>query len=405
VAFIAVSSASGEAIVDTASAPEPGWVAGPLAGLAPALTDAGFAIGLLSLVAGYLVVLHQADRLSRRWIWGAIVGAQAALLLAPPLLSSDVFGYIAYARLGAIHGLNPYVHAPVSAPGDPLLPLVYWQHQTSPYGPLFTASSFATAPLGPAGALWAFKAVACIAALASAALIQRLAAAQGRDGRRAVALVALNPVLLLYAVGGAHNDVVVMMLVTVALLGLTWPAPRAGGIALVAAVATKVTAAVLLPFAIAGHRARRRLLPVVVAAVALVAGVTAATFGTHVFDTVTSIATHREFVFDNSGPVLAGRLLGTGLTTGVRIGALAIAGTVFAIALWRTYKGADWISSCGWATLAVLVSTPAFAPWYLCWVLPLAAAGRSRRLRVATVGLTVATALLYVPVLGRPPAP
>ncbi len=404
-AFIAVSSASGEAIVDTASAPAPGWVAGPLAGLAPELTDAGFAIALLTLVAGYLTVLRRADRVSWRWIWGAVVGTQAVLLVAPPLLSSDVFGYISYARLGALHGLNPYLHPPVAAPGDPVLPLVYWQHQTSPYGPLFTAFSYATAPLGPAGALWTLKAIACMAALASAALVGRLAAALGRDGRHAVALVALNPLLLLYAVGGAHNDVVVMLLVILALHGLSRSAPEAGGIALVAAAATKVTAAVVLPFAIAGHHSRRRLLTAVSVTLAIVAGVTVATFGTHVFDTVTSIATRGEFVFDNSGPVLAGRLLGTGLTAGVRLGAVAIVGTVFAIALWRTYRGADWISSCGWATLAVLVSTPAYVPWYVCWLLPLAAVGRSRRLKVATVGLTVATALLYVPVFGRPPAP
>src|SRR3712207_8552158 len=28
--------------------------------------------------------------------------------IAPPLISKDVFSYIGYARLGSVHGLNPY---------------------------------------------------------------------------------------------------------------------------------------------------------------------------------------------------------------------------------------------------------------------------------------------------------
>src|SRR5256885_4806046 len=39
-------------------------------------------------------------------------------LLAPPLLSQDVFSYVAYARLGVEHHLNPYVHAPTAIPHE-----------------------------------------------------------------------------------------------------------------------------------------------------------------------------------------------------------------------------------------------------------------------------------------------
>ena len=41
------------------------------------------------------------------------------LLLAPPLLSLDVFSYISYARLGAGEGLNPYDAVPADLVGDP----------------------------------------------------------------------------------------------------------------------------------------------------------------------------------------------------------------------------------------------------------------------------------------------
>ena len=49
---------------------------------------------------------------SARAVVGAVVAAHVLFLLAPPLLSQDVFSYIAYARLGVEHDLNPYEHAP-----------------------------------------------------------------------------------------------------------------------------------------------------------------------------------------------------------------------------------------------------------------------------------------------------
>jgi alpha-1,6-mannosyltransferase len=369
------------------------------------LTDRSFAIALIVLLASYLIVLRRADRMGWRWLWRGIGAAYLLTALAPPLLSSDVFGYIAYARLGAVHGLNPYLHPPAAAPGDPVLPLVYWQHQVSPYGPLFTLSSYVTAPLGVSGALWAFKAIATAAALASASLVARAVQAQGRDGRHAAALVGLNPLLILYAVGGAHNDLIVMLLVIAGLSLLSANAPRRGALALVAATATKVSAGIVLPFALVGARQPRATVVWTIGFLAGALGLTAAVFGTHILDTAASIVTQKEFVVDNSGPVLFGRLLGTGLTTPVRLAALAVAATVFVVQLWRSHRGADWIASCGWSTLALLVCSPAYAPWYICWLLPLAAIGRSRRLWIATASLTVVTALLYLPVFGRPPAP
>ena len=58
-----------------------------------------------------------------------------------------MFGYLAFARLGVVHGLDPYTHVFFEAPPDPL-PFIGWPYQHSPYGPLFTLGSYATAPLG-----------------------------------------------------------------------------------------------------------------------------------------------------------------------------------------------------------------------------------------------------------------
>src|SRR3981081_311617 len=86
------------------------------------------------------------------WEVGAPAGAFRRLCCAsPPLASHDVFGYVAFARMGALHGLDPYTHVAAEAFTDPVYPFVGWPFKHSPYGALFTLASYAVAPLGVAG--------------------------------------------------------------------------------------------------------------------------------------------------------------------------------------------------------------------------------------------------------------
>ena len=179
------------------------------------------------------------------------------LLLGPPLISQDVFGYLDFARLGALHGLDPYTHVAAQAPTDPVFLFVGWPFQHSPYGPLFTLASYAIAPLGLAGGLWALKALAVATSLGAVALVAR-AAGRGLGLTRArlarAAFVGLNPVLLELAVGGAHNDTLLLLALAAALLLTAGASPRfrAGAVALVAGIGIKVTAGLALPFLVLG---------------------------------------------------------------------------------------------------------------------------------------------------------
>jgi hypothetical protein len=143
----------------------PGWLAGPLSSLHLGLPGERFQTLMLIMCAGYLLVLLGARSLPGRAIAGAIVAAHAAFVLGPPLLSQDVFGYLAFARMGALHGLDPYTRLPSEAPTDPVFGFLGWPFQHSPYGSLFTLASYATAPLGLAAGMWTFKAVAALASL------------------------------------------------------------------------------------------------------------------------------------------------------------------------------------------------------------------------------------------------
>ena len=161
----------------------PGWLAGPLPGIGDdGLTGGDFSALFVAMCGCYLVALALVRELDARMTVAAIVALHVVFMLAPPLLSSDVFGYIDWARLGTLHDLNPYAHGGLSAPHDPALD--YWRWRTdmpSPYGPVFVVASDATAPLGVAGALWAFKAAVAAASLACVALVASCARRRPRS--------------------------------------------------------------------------------------------------------------------------------------------------------------------------------------------------------------------------------
>jgi hypothetical protein len=391
----------------------PAWLAGPLRGLDVSMRGGTFQTLMLIMCASYVLVLLAARQLPISALAGAIVLANVILLLGPPLISQDVFGYLAFARLGALHGLDPYTHVPAQAPTDPVFRFIGWPFQNSPYGPLFTLASYAIAPLGLAGGLWAFKAIAVASSLGAVALIARAARRLGQSGAWAAAFVGLNPVVLVLAVGGAHNDTLILLALAVALLLSAGASPRlrAAAGALVAGVGIKLTAGLALPFLVlAPSRTRERVRVALSAGAALLAvGVVGLIgFGVHALGFLGAIGEQQQLVSTHSIPAETARLVGLSGTPGwwrdlFVVGFLA----VLAGALWRTARGADWRVAAGWSTLALLASTSWVLPWYAIWPLPLAAVSGNRRLRAATlvacayavlIHLTLADALLNPPI-------
>ncbi len=124
------------------------WEAGPLHGLfglIPPRFDtlmAGLSLLVGALAVAYFVALASARSLSARAIVLVVVALHLILLLSPPILSSDLFSYMGYARLGGVHGLNPYTHVIARELHDPVYTFTTWRHLHSPYGPLFTAATF-----------------------------------------------------------------------------------------------------------------------------------------------------------------------------------------------------------------------------------------------------------------------
>ena len=169
VAFLCVSvplAAPGAALVagaGSAGPDAPRWLLGIFGdgfGLSP-----GAYLGLLYAAVGlWVCLLVLARDLGPRRV-AVVAGLSIALfVLAPPLLSLDVFSYIAYARLGVEHGLNPYQHAPAAIPFDEAAARVRdYRDAVSVYGPLFTLGSYPLGALGVPAALWSLKALAGLA--------------------------------------------------------------------------------------------------------------------------------------------------------------------------------------------------------------------------------------------------
>ena len=130
----------------------PSWMAGPLEGLGVGITRSGFQTLTLIMCASYLAVLLAARTLPMRALVAAIVAAHVILLLGPPLISQDVFGYLGFARMGALHGLDPYTHVAAEAPTDPVFPFVGWPFKHSPTARCSRSPATRTAARGsPAG--------------------------------------------------------------------------------------------------------------------------------------------------------------------------------------------------------------------------------------------------------------
>jgi Glycosyltransferase family 87 len=354
---------------------------------------------ILIMLGAYLVALAALRTLTMRMIVACIVAVHALFLLAPPFQLTDLFNYLGYARLGGLHGLNPYTHVIGQEMHDPIYHFATWGNLHSPYGELFTALSYPLSFLPIPVAYWIVKVVTVLLSLGLIAIVCRYVQRRGGDPRYAAALLGLNPIYIVYAVGGFHNDFFMLVPMIGAVVLLLERHDRAAGAALTVAVAVKFSAVLLLPFLIvAVWPARRRVRDVVVGAV--LAGIPLLAMSLALFGfSLPNLSDQSTLLTPFSFPNLFGYFIGVGGgTSGVlRLAEVALVVTV--VLLLR--RRGDWVSRAGWATVALIASLAWVMPWYVIWVLPLAALGSSVRLRRTALAMTVFLVLVFVPSSGK----
>jgi hypothetical protein len=316
-----------------------------------------------------------------------VIALVACFAAVPPLLSHDVYSYVDYARLGVLHGLDPYVHPPAAVPSDPAFAEVTWIDTTSAYGPLFTLLTYPLAWLPVGVAVAALKIVAALSVLALATIVARIAPGRGVDPVRAAAFVALNPLVLVHVVGGAHNDGLAMALAMLGVAAVLAARDAGGGASLTAAIAVKASAAFLAPFALIGAGRRGRLFAGAGAA-AVAIGLTAwLAFGWDWLHAFGLAGENQGRTSHMSGPITIARLTGLDQDA-ARVGALALFAVLVAYLLVWTWCGNDWVRAAGWSAVGLLLATSWLLPWYLVWPLPLVAISRDRPLQLLTLALT-----------------
>jgi len=373
-------------------------------------TDAGTGTSIVALVVAFvaLAVVVGAERRRRVLGRGLVLGVSGALLVlavvVPPTESGDVWSYAMYGRMVATYHDSPYRHTPAEFRTDPIGRRVpaFWLQSRSVYGPVFTAVSAA----GMAGAghssLLArlfFQGLAASAVALSLVLVDR----RCRDPV-ALAVIGVNPIVVISVVNGGHNDALVGLAVLGGVLLVCARRPAWAGAALAAAALVKVSA--LLPLAALGvwvwcHHGRRAAAALAGTAVALglsalvVAGASSvvAAFG----DAQGRVnggsvwAGPRRWLLESGSPLAGGRTLSW-------MAMVAAVGLTVALARRRSVGDGPFFAA-GAAVVAYLLVGTYVLPWYLAWGVPVLAV--IWRWRVAW--LVMAQAAVLQLATARPP--
>ncbi|HXZ03373.1 MAG TPA: hypothetical protein VEH81_00995 [Ktedonobacteraceae bacterium] len=217
----------------------PGWSLIPPVPQIPVigLPEIGQSWGQIPLYIGsvlvvwaiYLVALRRLPKLiTIRFIRNSTLLFGFLYILFPIVTSADVFSYIAYARMGVIHHLNPLTTLPTAIRTDTIYKYLSWTDQPSAYGPTWVIITSAWQ--------WIFSSLRLdfllpmVLALRIQGLVMHLVSTmlvwsiggylQQLDGnisatRRLLATLAFawNPLLLFEACVNAHADTTLLALI------------------------------------------------------------------------------------------------------------------------------------------------------------------------------------------------
>ncbi len=362
--------------------------------------------GLLLLMRVWLrlaevLKLHVGVPLKKLWWIFALWSVP--MIVAPPLFSRDVFSYAAQGEMTA-HHISPYLYGPATLgwqsnawtlPVDQL-----WKNTPAPYGPFFLFLDSMIDRISGHRELWTVAGLRVLEALAVVLIgfgVIMLARGLRRDPGEAFVLSALNPLVLLTLIGGAHNDAIMTGFLVV---GLGFAVKRHPVWALFfvsLATAIKAPAAIGIAFVAwnwPGPKAtmRQRLRPFAVAGLVAgaVLGVTTwiAGFGFGWVDNLLSNGTVRSWAAPATGAGMALTniahavgLHSVGLASVLSvtrfIGLVAAAG----FTLWLLWRSGErgWVRSLGLALVLFVVLGPVVQPWYLAWGLVVLAASYQGR--------------------------
>lgn len=378
--------------------------------------------GLLLLMRVWLrlaevMKLHPGATIKSLW-WMLALWA-TPMIVAPPLFSRDVFSYAAQGEMTA-HHLSPYVLGPFSLGSSPFVNPVdpLWGNTPAPYGPFFLFLDGSIDKLARHNQLATVVGLRLLEVAAVALIgygVVLLARGMGRDPGEAFVLSAMNPLVLLTLIGGAHNDAIMTGFLVV---GIALAVQRRPVWALVfcsCAAAIKAPAALGLAFvawtwlgpkASVRERVRPIVLGVLVAGATLVVWTELAGFGFGWVKNLLSNGTVRSWAAPATGVGMAitNTLHAVGLHSLALSSVLSVTRflglvTAGAFTLWLLINGErrGWVRSLAVALLLFVELGPVVQPWYLAWGLVLLAASYQGREHFWLLALSITGPFIGIP--------
>jgi len=348
--------------------------------------------GLLLLMRVWLrlaevMKLHVGAGLKPLW-W--ILGLWSLpMIVAPPLFSRDVFSYAAQGEMTA-HHISPYLYGPYTLGGGPWVPPVdqLWGNTPAPYGPFFLFLDGTIDRIANHYELGIVVGLRLLEVFAVAMIgygVTILAKGLGRDPGEAFVLSAMNPLVLLTLIGGAHNDAIMTGFLVVG-LGLAVQRHPVWALFFCSiATAIKAPAAIGLAFVAwtwLGPQAtlKQRIRPFVIGG--LVVGATLlvtsfmAGFGFGWVNNLLTNGTVRSWAAPATavGMALGNLMHAVGLHS-VSIGTVLsftrflgfMAAAVFSLWLLWHSEQRGWVRSLGLSLILFVELGPVVQPWYLAW--------------------------------------
>jgi hypothetical protein len=317
------------------------------------------------------------------------------VLMAPLTQSQDLYAYLFYGKMWAVHGANPYTVLPMRFASDPWFGWMQWRDQVSVYGPLWTLITGGVARLaGDSLALGyvLMKAALLVLGVVSTLGIARVAEDRGRHPGREVLLLLWNPLVIVSLPLGGHADVAVIAAVVWAVAADRRGHSMLATLALTAAWLVKAYAAVVLVVYLLALLRRR--LRSAVAAAGVAVGVTVLAWlpfwqGLDTLKGLGEVAGRASASLGGQVQLLLTELLGEdSASLTVRImGAAIVAGVIVWFARRRGFSDDPWPAAAA-AFLAYVLVTPWFLYWHLVGPLALAAIAGTQAVRNAAFTLS-----------------
>jgi hypothetical protein len=267
----------------------------------------------------------------------------------------------------------------------------------------------------PAAAVWMFRVVALVGVVLAGIGVVQIARCCGVSDTVALSVGIVNPLVIIYLIGGSHNDALMMGFLTLGVAAALRHKRWAAIILLALATAIKLPAAAALLFVgwyFAGSRAPLRkkvaeTVKVVAPAMAIIAGfcllfgvgigwITALQSTGKVMDTFSVMTMLGYFASDGTNLLVESRTNPEVLVTPVRMVGVLISGLISLVLLAKMGK-VTLPRAIGFSMLAVVVLGPVMWPWYLPAGFALIAAAGVGRYRPSYLVVVVASTALVWP--------